>query len=259
MDKITFFFEQDGAPSHTSKKTMNWIEKQNVQIIENWPANSPDLTCIEQVWSILEQKIQKYQIKTLDDLYISLQKEWYAIPQQKLDNLISQTPNRFDLCLKEKGLPIGHKLYKLKNTKTDSNNNSLNNSCLLNSFNDDQSTINSDFTKILHLPLNHEKNFELCLLIATNLLDFNELPYLLKEKRENNLLTSYKNVIKHHISVPLLIEKLVNNEYQDVDCFKNDVDLMLNNMEIIYGKNSETWRIIEILEKEISNAFRTSI
>ena len=66
-------------------------------------------------------------------------------------------------------------------------------------------------------------------------------------------------MIKHHISVPLIIEKLVNNEYQNVDCFKNDIDLMWHNMEIIYGKNSETWRIIEILEDEISNAFHTSI
>lgn len=92
-----------------------------LKYIENGPANSPDLTCIEQVWSILEQKIQKYHIKTLDELYISLQKEWCAIFQQKLNKLISQTPNRFDLYIKEKGHPIGHILYKLKSTKTDLN------------------------------------------------------------------------------------------------------------------------------------------
>lgn len=57
------------------KKTVNWITSQNVQIIEDWPANSPDLTCIEQVWAILENRIQKYSINSLNNLYEALQKE----------------------------------------------------------------------------------------------------------------------------------------------------------------------------------------
>ena len=65
----SYFFEQDGAPCHRSKKTINWLSNQNVNLIENWTANSPDLTCIEQVWSILETKIQKYTINSLQDLY----------------------------------------------------------------------------------------------------------------------------------------------------------------------------------------------
>ena len=54
-----FFFEQDGAPAHRAIKTCNWISSQKVQLIQDWPANSPDLSCIEQVWSILEKKNQK--------------------------------------------------------------------------------------------------------------------------------------------------------------------------------------------------------
>mgnify|MGYP001079518019 CR=1 FL=1 len=87
----SYFFEQDGAPCHRSKKKINWLSNQNVNLIENWPANSPDLTCIEQVWSILETKIQKYTINSLQDLYNYLQIEWYSIPTEKLNNLIDQT------------------------------------------------------------------------------------------------------------------------------------------------------------------------
>lgn len=81
--------------------------KKNVNLIEKWPANSPDLSCIEQVWSILEVKIQKYKIESLQELYACLKKEWYAIPQEKLDSLISRTPDRFQLCLLENGKSIG--------------------------------------------------------------------------------------------------------------------------------------------------------
>lgn len=108
-----YYFEQDGAPSHRAKKTLNWLNNQNVQVIQNWPANSPDLTCIEQVWAILENRIQKYSIKSLKSLYDALQIEWFSIPTEKLNGLINQTPDRFKLCIEENGKPFGHKLYTL--------------------------------------------------------------------------------------------------------------------------------------------------
>lgn len=114
MVKKKYFFEQDGAPSHRAKKkTVNWITSQNVQIIEDWPANSPDLTCIEQVWAILENRIQKYSINSLNNLYEALQKEWFSIPTEKLNGLINQTPDRFKLCIQENGKSIGYKLHTL--------------------------------------------------------------------------------------------------------------------------------------------------
>ena len=109
-----YYFEQDGASCHRSKKTKDWLKTQNINSIDNWPANSPDLSCIEQVWAILETKIQKYKINSLEELYSSLQKEWYLIPEEKLNNLIRTTPQRFKLCINENGKSIGHKLYTLK-------------------------------------------------------------------------------------------------------------------------------------------------
>lgn len=59
------------------KKALNWIQSQNVNVIQDWPTNSLNLTCIEQVWSLLEQRITKYQVKNLLNLYSALFKEWY--------------------------------------------------------------------------------------------------------------------------------------------------------------------------------------
>lgn len=44
-----------------AKKKINWLTNTKVKLIENWPANSLDLSCIEQVWAILEAKILKYR------------------------------------------------------------------------------------------------------------------------------------------------------------------------------------------------------
>jgi len=50
-------FQQDGARAHTSKATITWLDanirpKHHIPP-EDWPPNSPDLSPIENVWSIM--------------------------------------------------------------------------------------------------------------------------------------------------------------------------------------------------------------
>jgi len=48
-------FQQDGARVHTSKATIAWLDTNIKHYIppENWPPNSPDLSPIENIWSIM--------------------------------------------------------------------------------------------------------------------------------------------------------------------------------------------------------------
>jgi len=48
-------FQQDGARSHRSKATIAWLDASIKHYIppEDWPPNSPDLSPIENVWSIM--------------------------------------------------------------------------------------------------------------------------------------------------------------------------------------------------------------
>src|SRR6218665_933193 len=41
----TWTLQQDGAPSHTAKNTMEYLRRENISFIEPdmWPPNSPDL------------------------------------------------------------------------------------------------------------------------------------------------------------------------------------------------------------------------
>ena len=45
-DPSKIHFQQDGAPCHTSARTIKWL-KERIKIIEDWPPNSSDLTPIE--------------------------------------------------------------------------------------------------------------------------------------------------------------------------------------------------------------------
>ncbi len=50
-------FKQDLAPTHTAKGTKNWFNDNDVTVLD-WPANSPDLNPIENLWSIVKRKMR---------------------------------------------------------------------------------------------------------------------------------------------------------------------------------------------------------
>ncbi len=58
-----FIFQQDLAPAHTAKSTKSWLNEHGVGVLD-WPANSPDLNPVENLWGIVKRKIRKQETKT---------------------------------------------------------------------------------------------------------------------------------------------------------------------------------------------------
>src|SRR5579862_5082684 len=55
-------FQQDNAPPHASKITRGWLqevlEERGVMLID-WPANSPDMSPIENLWARLKLELHR--------------------------------------------------------------------------------------------------------------------------------------------------------------------------------------------------------
>ena len=57
QENSPYYFLQDNSPIHKSKIVMDWIENcEDLILIKNWPARSPDLNPIENLWAYMARK-----------------------------------------------------------------------------------------------------------------------------------------------------------------------------------------------------------
>lgn len=94
---------EDGAPVHRSKAPKDWREQRHIEKLV-WPANSPDLNPIENIWKLLKDRVQKNdKPKNPDTMWTILEAEWRAIPESKLESLVASMPERIKAVLAARG------------------------------------------------------------------------------------------------------------------------------------------------------------
>ena len=101
-------FMEDNAPIHKSQFTAAWKEDHSIETIK-WPAQSPDLNPIENIWAQLKQAIEKRRPreKNKAQLLVALREEWEAMREKtNLKVLVKSMPRRIKEVIKSKGMPI---------------------------------------------------------------------------------------------------------------------------------------------------------
>ncbi len=99
-----FIFQQDLAPAHTAKGTKSWFNDHGVTVLD-WPANSPDLNPIENLWGIVKRKMRDTRPNNADELKATVKETWASIPPQQCHKLIISMPRRIEAVIKAKGAP----------------------------------------------------------------------------------------------------------------------------------------------------------
>ncbi len=95
-------FQHDNARPHTASITTSWLRRRRIQVLK-WPACSPDLSPIENIWRIIKRKMRQRRPKTVEQLEACIRQEWDNIPIPKLEQLVSSVPRRLQTVIKRRG------------------------------------------------------------------------------------------------------------------------------------------------------------
>ena len=98
-----WIFQDENAPVHWSSFTQEWKEKINI----TWPAQSPDINIVENIWKVMKLCIQKVvsHIKMRDDLICVAMKAWNGLHSTYKRQLYSSIPRRIHV-IRGKGYTI---------------------------------------------------------------------------------------------------------------------------------------------------------
>ncbi len=100
-------FQQDNDPKPTTKLVLGYLESRNFETM-SWPPQSPDLSPIENLWGIIQQKLGNYVAKNDDELWAKVKEIWYSITKEECQKLILSMQNRLTQLYKNKGMHIDY-------------------------------------------------------------------------------------------------------------------------------------------------------
>jgi len=100
------WFQHDNATPHKSNVAKAFLTKSRMRVLD-WPAQSPDLNPIENLWAIIKQHIrkQKKPPRNLVELKRCVKAAWRAIPDTTIKNLVDSMPRRIQAVIAAEGGP----------------------------------------------------------------------------------------------------------------------------------------------------------
>ena len=103
-------YMQDGAPAHTSRMAMDWLQMRFPgRLISNksdfvWPPRSPDLNpCDFFLWGYMKQEIHRAQPGSTEDVKQKIREFMAEISEDLLQRVNNQFMSRVGRCIAAKG------------------------------------------------------------------------------------------------------------------------------------------------------------
>jgi len=106
---VSWLFMQDGAPCHRANIAKDWLYDEGIRVID-WPAYSPDLNPIENLWGVLARKVynNQRQFEDVDSLVECVLAAWASISEEYLQNLVDSMQRRCTKVIQCKGKKIDY-------------------------------------------------------------------------------------------------------------------------------------------------------
>jgi transposase len=94
--------QQDNDPKHTAKVTTRYLSIKVPQVLD-WPANSPDLNPMENIWAMLKRRVERKKPTNVVELEKYFMDEWLKVDKNLTTNLVKSMKPRCEAVIKAKG------------------------------------------------------------------------------------------------------------------------------------------------------------
>lgn len=111
FDKKQWVYFHDNDPKHTAKHTQSFLEHNVPDFVRKgaWPANSPDLNPVENLWATIGQEVSFRDPQNINDLKSEIRKAFKkVVTKETLNKLVCSMPQRLKAVIKARG---GHTQY----------------------------------------------------------------------------------------------------------------------------------------------------
>lgn len=94
-------FLQDGAACH--RAALGYLQRKNIQMVEDYPARSPDFNMIETLWAKLQTDVWAKRPVTRDDLVKAIRASWDEMSDVYVASLLRCWTSRLDTAIARNG------------------------------------------------------------------------------------------------------------------------------------------------------------
>ena len=102
-EKDHWELQQDKASCHIAKSTMHFLEQEGIAVVEGWPTKGDDINPMENLWAILDERLESKKFKTKSSMERAVRAVWKDVDDQLITNLISSVSDRLRRIVKAKG------------------------------------------------------------------------------------------------------------------------------------------------------------
>jgi transposase len=102
-----WWFQQDNWTVHTAATSREWFHNHGVDLLD-WPAWSPDLNPIEELWNDLKPRVYGRNPKTMPELEHAITEEWAATELSFIARICRNMPRRLQLVISNEGHKIAY-------------------------------------------------------------------------------------------------------------------------------------------------------
>jgi len=108
-----FVFQQDSAPAHRARATVEYLRQATPEFIspDLWPPYSPDLNPVDyKIWGRLQDRVYQKRVRDVDELKQRLVEVWSDFGQIIVDEAIDNWRKRLQACVRARGHQFEHLL-----------------------------------------------------------------------------------------------------------------------------------------------------